>query len=53
MTRSSSSANVEPMQPFSEAIERKAIMDLLMADVISLLFLLVIHIRMTEGFPMQ
>ena len=53
MMRLSSSANVEPMQPCSIAIERKATMDSLISAVISRLFLLVIHIRITDDFSMQ
>ena len=53
MMRSSSSANVEPMQPCSIAVERKATMDSLISAVISLLFLLVIHTRITGDFSMQ
>ncbi len=53
MIRWSSSANVEPMQPCSIAVERKATIDSLISAVISLLFLLVIHTRITDDFSMQ
>jgi len=53
MIRSSSSANVEPMQPCPIAVERKATMDSLISVVISRLFLLVIHIRITDDFSIQ